>query len=323
MNTQSLHCATLPFHPGRLAGLCLIAILCHTMAAPQPVAPEENLAVIRVVHRDAGDIARIAEDLLNQTLAPEERARGAITVDPKSNLVLIRAGGPGATWPATVRSIARELDKPSDQTEMTLSLWRRGWAAGKPQTQEGLQAARQVLGDEPGEKLDEFKAPMETGSFAAAWLEARGESLFRVIVLAGPIGQGGTTARLIPVRIEALGLPVLGGVGMGIPSPPSSIPPAPGIPSVPGALPDQAAQPTPIIESGNAPQSNQPPVPRAPAKEEPFAEEPFSMLPPPIGDVVFAGPINCSAQLPTMVGPFTLPGQRGQYVIAIEIGPSK
>jgi hypothetical protein len=282
------------------------------LVSAQPVAPEENLVVIRVVHRDAGDIARIAEDLLNQTLAPEERARGAITVDPKSNLVLIRAGGPGATWPATVRSIARELDKPSDQTVLTLSLWRRGWAAAKPKTQEDIQAMKKVLGDEPGEKIDEFKAPLETGSYAAAWLEAKGETLFRVVVLAGPIGQGGTTARLVPVRVEVIGPPIPGVMEM----------PSPQQPPL-GAMPGQAAPSIPGIEPGDAPISNPPSVAPDSGWEEPFEGQPFPMLPPPLGEVLFAGPINCSAEKPVVVGPFTLPGQRGQYVIAAEISPAK
>lgn len=309
MKMQSSHL----FPAGRLVALCIIAILCPVIASPQPVAPEENLVVIRVVHRDAGDIARIAEDLLNQTLAPEERARGAITVDPKSNLVLIRAGGPGATWPATVRSIARELDKPSDQTVLTLSLWRRGWAAAKPKTQEDIQAMKKVLGDEPGEKIDEFKAPMETGSYAAAWLEAKGETLFRVVILAGPIGQGGTTARLVPVRVEVVGPPIPGVLEM----PPRQQQPAP------GAIPGQAAPSVPGIKPGDAPMANPPSVALDSGWQEPPEGESYPLLPPPLGEVLFAGPINCSADTPAVVGPFTLPGQRGQYVIAAELSPSK
>jgi len=282
----------------------------------QPTAPEENLLVIRVKNRDAGEVARLAEEILYRTSAPGDMDRGILTVDPGLNAIIVRAAGPGATWPASVKRIVAELDQPVEGGNLTLTLWRRGWAPDRPRSPEALDEARTVLGEQPGEKLDSFRIPVETGTYFSAWLEATGKPPVRVVGVVGPEdGKGRSGLRLLPLRVELVSPPPADG------PPPMEEDKAPGpaAPEQSEPAPDEAG-PTPLV-SGGQPQSS------TGLAAEPIGENPKTrpeeaagpLLPPPIGEVVFAGPVTLHADQPTVIGPFSVPGVEGQLLVAVTV----
>jgi len=334
----------------------LLAALAVFSAAPslpaaEPVAPEENLTIIRIVHRDAGEIARMAEDILNRTGAPEERARGILTVDPGLNALVIRAAGPGATWPASVRRIAEALDLPTDSALLKVSVWRLRRSAEGGGKEGPPPQPQALLSEDWSERLDSYQAPVEGGVYLAASLDCEPEDSMRVTGVVGPIGGGGATARLAALRLEApleaaprysmmgqaAGMaagPVLapGGPGMpGVPGMPAA-PNAPNYPNAqgmahapaapPAAGPGQGANPQaaqPNVQQPAVAPANQPPVSAGERPAEEMAPSPLFFLPPPQGEVIFAGPLNLDSRAPVIIGPFSVSNWRGRYIVSVEL----
>lgn len=323
--------------PVALLLLATAALGIWTSIAPaqSPVAPEENLTIIRVRHRDAGDVARTAEEVLIRTLAPGEMDRGILTVDPGLNAIIVRAAGPGATWPASVRKIVSELDQPTAGATLKITLWRTGWSPRQAPSEREKAEAEAVLGSEAGEKLDTFSVPVETGTYFSAWLESPGKPPVHAVGVAGPDDGQGKSVRLLPLRVE-----IVDSAGLGAESPSSEegvrLEPQPRGDSTGGVAPvgptatspgrdAQAAGAAPAA-SGNLGRDAQATgaAPAAPPSSgenpETAAAEPASpLLPPPYGEVVFAGPLTARFGRPTVVGPFSVPGLEGQLVVAVEL----
>ncbi len=279
--------------------------------APAQEAPAQQatgLQILRVQHRDAAEVAELLEMILDRTVPADERVGGVVVVDPKTNSILLRGAGAGAQWPVLARGIIAQLDQPEGRATLRLSLWRTGWVfqPGRPAVgDQARQRAETILGGQAGEELDSYRAPVESGAYFSAILNCDPEPPLRVLGICGPVGGGDAAAtRLAVVRVEmvedASAAPVSGpGGAIGGQAPPR--PPA--SESAPAAMPSGKEAAAPGAEK---------------APEEP-ASELLLALPPPMGEVVFMGPVSVTPGKPALIGPFSAPWRRGQFLIACEV----
>ncbi len=326
---------------GLVAGLCILFSIPAAAQTQYPKGPEENFDVIRLEHRDAGEVARIIEQVLVQTEAPGERARGILTVDPELNAIIVRAAGPGATWPATVQAMVKELDQPTKATTLEVSLWRTGWAPGVPASKAARAEMEAVLGEQPGEKLDAFRIPVETGTFFSAWLESPGKPVVRAVGVVSGNPEDNATLRILPLRVELVEMGVPPGFAIeGTGAAPASIPREPddaaqeGSPAERGEKDSlegtQTAQEAEVKAAGRKPGTGEASMKEEVEEEARPTDESAGtdagagvsdrpLLPPPYGEVVFAGPVTVRGVDPAVVGPFSVPELEGQLVVSVRL----